>query len=169
MQNPAAEIEKIINDLTTTPSSEVQKQTVFKYFTDNAAYDHPLVHLAPGKNSRDNLLNFYRVYHTFTYVHKIEVNSIDFNKENNHLVIDLWETASPKFFLPYTIKMRLIVVLNLDKRGELYFISKQEDYFPLQDIAQIIPFGGLFVRTLKAFNSFVGQAVGTSLHYAGLV
>eukprot|EP01117_Protostelium_nocturnum_P001204 TRINITY_DN1152_c0_g1_i1.p1 TRINITY_DN1152_c0_g1~~TRINITY_DN1152_c0_g1_i1.p1 ORF type:complete len:207 (-),score=68.28 TRINITY_DN1152_c0_g1_i1:213-770(-) len=165
MEDPVKEIEGVINGLTTSRNFEVQTKTLNKYYTSDAGFDHPLAWVHNAPNSRETVLMVYRSYSWLSDPQKIVINSMSFDKEKLQMTIDLDEYAA-FFLLPWrTVKLRLVVVLTLKKVNGKYYIYKQEDFFPTQDLLSIIPGLGLLYRagkTVVSYNAFlIGAAVNT--------
>ncbi|PRP80248.1 hypothetical protein PROFUN_12187 [Planoprotostelium fungivorum] len=168
MNNPPAEVEDVIRKLT-LGSKEDLLNVVNTYFTQDASFDHPLAWVQSSpKHSRESVLNIYRAYHVLSEISKIEINSIDWNPENLHLVVDLFETLSFPLQWPRgPMKLRLVVVLKFRKVDDKYYIKSQEDLFPIQDLLHLVPFGKFIISTVKTVASFNGQIIGAVAHRLG--
>ncbi|KAG8896282.1 hypothetical protein FRB99_008962 [Tulasnella sp. 403] len=72
MQDPRRDITEVVKRLTVTSSPDVQLKTLQTYFTEDAAFDHPLCRVDPGHNSREKILEIYQWYKITSP--KIELN-----------------------------------------------------------------------------------------------
>lgn len=75
MNDPLSEIPGIIHDLTQTPPS-VQRQTVDKYFTSNASFQHPFCRTGSFEGSRFLIQAIYRWYKILSPRIQLEVKSV---------------------------------------------------------------------------------------------
>jgi len=117
MDDPVAEIAPIILGLTTTPPA-TQRQTLERYFTPNASFDHPLCYVDSffyPLESRRVLLSVYRWYKILSPVIELKVNSIAFDEPHGRLYVDATQVFT-FWFIPWKhITAELVTVLQLEK------------------------------------------------------
>ncbi|KAG8928834.1 hypothetical protein FRC02_006409 [Tulasnella sp. 418] len=92
MQNPKEEIADVVHKLTSTDSPNVQKDTLLKYFTSDASFNHPLCCVKSGDNSREAILGVYQWYRIMSPVIQIHVDKVVFDETGNVLHLDMVQT-----------------------------------------------------------------------------
>jgi len=60
MEHPQDELRNIVPRLLSVDSPDTQKETVLKYFTENASFSHPLCRVESAPNSRNDILSIYQ-------------------------------------------------------------------------------------------------------------
>ncbi|CAD6884569.1 unnamed protein product [Tilletia controversa] len=141
MENPVAEVADVVKGLVQAEDAAEQRAYMQKYFAPDASFDHPLVQVAPGANSRDaGILPIYQWLRCM-FSSKIDVHSAAFDEKNNKLYVDATQFLIPSipFIRPFwTRAARLVVVLTL-QRGQdgKFYVKRQEDLYQLQ----VLPFG----------------------------
>ncbi|KAE8215704.1 hypothetical protein CF327_g1062 [Tilletia walkeri] len=158
MENPVEEVANVVKGLVQAQDAAEQRAYMQKYFAPDASFDHPLVQVAPGPNSRDaGMLPIYQWLRCM-FSSKIDVHSAAFDENNNKLYVDATQFLIPSipFFRPFFgPAARLVVVLTL-QRGQdgKFYIKRQEDLYQ----PQVLPFG--FLPGLGAAVSLVKRIAG---------
>ncbi|BFZ65328.1 hypothetical protein YB2330_006494 [Saitoella coloradoensis] len=176
MENPVKEIGSIVHALTTTSSPDEQRETVRRYFTADAAFDHPYVLIEHGQNSRDYIEKIYQWYKVMSPEIKLTVHGVAWDERNHKLYIDA-EQVFTHFFLPHihcTVRLTSKITLRptLSPSGTRYYISAQEDFYQDHDAVAFLPFyGQLFLKWMLLagkrvagygcwYGAWVGSLVG---------
>ncbi|ODQ54621.1 hypothetical protein SAICODRAFT_89482 [Saitoella complicata NRRL Y-17804] len=176
MEDPVKEIGSIIHALTTTSSPDEQRETVRKYFTEDASFDHPYVLIEHGKNSRDYIEKIYQWYKVMSPEIKLTVHGVAWDERNHKLYIDA-EQVFTHFFLPHihcTVRLTTKITLRPtpSSSGTKYYISAQEDFYQDHDAVAFLPFyGQLFLKWMLLagkrvagygcwYGAWVGSLVG---------
>lgn len=60
MENPAAEIVKVVKLFTTAATPDIQKAAIERYFAPDAGLQHPLCTVKRGTGSRNVILGIYQ-------------------------------------------------------------------------------------------------------------
>lgn len=60
MQDPAREIAFVVSSITSSPTPDIQREAVTKYFTDDAGFRNPFFFIKPGPLSREDVLGVYQ-------------------------------------------------------------------------------------------------------------
>ncbi|KAL7416607.1 hypothetical protein BDY24DRAFT_368404 [Mrakia frigida] len=173
MNDPKAEIVRVVKDLTSTSSPSIQRETLQRYFHPNAAFNHPLCRVVGSPGSRDReLLRIYQWYRIMSPVLHLDVKSLDFDEKNLTLYLNITQTfhiflspfkpASSKSvflfqrcnFVPSPELTRLLVRITLikDPTSKLYLITSQTDFYQPEDVASLV-FPPL-ATVINAFKSF---------------
>jgi hypothetical protein len=66
MQDPAHDIAAVVSSLTSSPTPDIQRATVMKFFTEDAGFRNPFYYIKPGSLSREEVLGVYQ-YVTFFF------------------------------------------------------------------------------------------------------
>ncbi|KAL0948346.1 hypothetical protein HGRIS_010932 [Hohenbuehelia grisea] len=138
MQNPAQEISSVVKDLTTASTADFQQSVLQRYFTHDAAFRHPLCSVEAAHGSRDKLLGIYQWYRVMSPRLQLEVKSVSENLDENTLLLDVVQTFHI-FLSPFKpAPSHLLVRLTLRKENDLYYISKQEDFYHPDELAALV-------------------------------
>lgn len=76
MESPRDEVASVITLLTTAVSPDIQRATLQKYFTRDAAFRHPLCRVDSSYNSRESLLGVYQWYRVLSPKIDLTVNHV---------------------------------------------------------------------------------------------
>lgn len=60
MQDPARDISAVVSSLTSSPTPDIQRAAVIKYFTEDAGFRNPFYFIKPGILSREDVLGVYQ-------------------------------------------------------------------------------------------------------------
>ncbi|KAG2011647.1 hypothetical protein CC2G_011740 [Coprinopsis cinerea AmutBmut pab1-1] len=169
MENPETDIERVVLDLTTGQSPEVQKSAVETYMTQDVAFRHPVCCVDSGPNSRDIVLKVYQWYRMLSPRVSLKVNGVVFDSSQQLLYLDMTQWFR-LFFLPVqAAPARLVSRVELRKVNNLYYIQRQEDFYHTADFTNLlIPPLAPLVRlwlTLAAIFSYFAATVGQQLGY----
>ncbi|EIM84830.1 uncharacterized protein STEHIDRAFT_99669 [Stereum hirsutum FP-91666 SS1] len=138
MQNPADEIASVVKLVTTTPSPDVQKRALERYYTSDAGFRHPLCTVPSAHNSRESVIGIYQWYRIMSPKIELEVNSVSYDKEKGKVFLDVTQKFHIRFNpLPAT-PARLSVHLSLREENGLYYIALQEDFYHPDDLISLV-------------------------------
>jgi hypothetical protein len=76
MENPEEEIAAVVYMFCSSDDPDTQKQAIYDYFTPDAGFRHPLCSVAPGPNSRENVLGIYQWYRVMSPKLEIDVDEV---------------------------------------------------------------------------------------------
>ncbi|KAF8639317.1 hypothetical protein AX17_001597 [Amanita inopinata Kibby_2008] len=138
MQDPVREIKSVVEQLTAADSPDVQKAAVYKYYTPDAGFRHPLSQVDPGPLSRESILGIYQWYRIISPNVSIHLDNIVYDEPHSVLLLDVIQKFH-LFFLPMDpAPSRLLVRLTLKEDNGMYLIAMQEDFFHPEDIAALV-------------------------------
>lgn len=60
MQSPSVEINAVIKLISSSATPDIQKAAIYKYFTADVGYRHPLCAVEPAPKSREEVLGVYQ-------------------------------------------------------------------------------------------------------------
>ncbi|RAR09096.1 bli-3 protein [Stemphylium lycopersici] len=156
MEDPVKEIPAVIHLLTQSPPS-LQRATIEKYFTPNAAFSHPFCRTWSGPNSRWLVQATYRWYKIMSPRIDLTVQSVAFDEANLTLYVTIFQIfriwAVPFYYAP----VRLTTVLSLRHSPSMgkYYIEKQDDLYQVdQWIRFVAPGGWMLVWLWQAWATF---------------
>ncbi|TFK70991.1 hypothetical protein BDN72DRAFT_765690 [Pluteus cervinus] len=129
MENPSKEIADVVHQICTSLSPDVQKETIERCFTHDAAFDHPLVSVPGGPGSRERLLGVYQWYRVLSPNTKVEVKHTTWDEANKLLWLDVCQTFSPRISPLPGFPADMVVRLSMRKEGNLWCIEHQQDFF----------------------------------------
>ncbi|KAH7106071.1 hypothetical protein BKA62DRAFT_688779 [Auriculariales sp. MPI-PUGE-AT-0066] len=161
MENPLIEIDDVVRacvGLDATPDSQVV--AIERYFTRDAAFNHPLCKVGAAPGSREAILKIYQWYRILSPKLLITVNDRTWVEQSTEAFMDA-QPSSPTlpvamvqrgtmflditqtfhlFFSPFSPRpAHLVTKLTLVKEGgALWFIDKQEDFYQPEDICNLI-------------------------------
>ncbi|KAI0051319.1 hypothetical protein FA95DRAFT_1587260 [Auriscalpium vulgare] len=140
MQNPAEDIEKVVQLLTTSASPDIQKAAVQKYFTSDAAFHHPVVTVASAPASRESILGIFQWYRIISPHIDLTVNSVSYDEAQSTVYLDITQKFHMRLSPFGPAPARLITLLRLRQEGGLHYIELQEDFYhPDQFLALLLP------------------------------
>ncbi|KDQ57980.1 hypothetical protein JAAARDRAFT_78444 [Jaapia argillacea MUCL 33604] len=168
MERPAEEIERVIKLLVEAVSPEVQLAAVQKYFTPDAEFRHPICQVVSGPNSREDIVGIFQWYRIMSPKIHIDVNSTFWNPQDKTLVTDSTQVFHIRYSLLAPAPARLLTRIQLREIDGLYYISKQEDFYHPEDLANlVVPPLAPIVRLILSFaglasnvNAAVFQILG---------
>lgn len=102
MDNPAKEAEGIVKGLIEAANADDQATVLRKYFTDNAAFDHPLCSVASSKGSRDGIILPIYQFLKIMFVSEpdtIRVKSVAWDAEHQQLFVEATQHLKPRITL----------------------------------------------------------------------
>ncbi|KZP10329.1 hypothetical protein FIBSPDRAFT_922371 [Athelia psychrophila] len=167
MQDPRAELPTIISILTSTSSPSLQRATLRRFYTADAAFAHPLCRVAPGPCSRERILGVYQWYRVLCPVVKAEVVEVSWDQhpgghpkgdvhgaeivgegngngstsaggEGNTVYVQVVQWCKLRISPFAAAPARLTVRLTLREGGGLYYIAAQEDFYHPADLAALL-------------------------------
>ncbi|KZP22917.1 hypothetical protein FIBSPDRAFT_824076 [Athelia psychrophila] len=143
MQDPRAELPKIISILTTTSSPALQRETLRQFYTADASFAHPLCRVAPGPSSRERILGVYQWYRVLGPVDKVEIVEVSWDQhpgghpEDGTAYVQVVQWFKIRLSPFPAVPARLTVRLTLREEGGLYYIASQEDFYHPADLAAL--------------------------------
>ncbi|KAF6237292.1 hypothetical protein HO173_004761 [Letharia columbiana] len=173
MEKPSVEqIKQIVRNLTESDDPVVHKATVEKYFTQNAAFTHPIVDVKPAPHSIDTLKQVYAVYKVLTRKIEIHFTHVTIDADNTRAVIELEEDLN-FVLLPFGfarirgVKFMTVLDLVRSQRDDRYYISRQWDIIPVDAAIRSFPFGFVY-GWWRGVCTLTGSVVGSGLQMSGL-
>ncbi|KAL3447196.1 hypothetical protein BJX65DRAFT_277563 [Aspergillus insuetus] len=170
MEDPVAEVPRVIRLLTQTPPS-LQEETINQFFTSSAEFVHPFCRTWSYNGSRWAVIKIYQWYKIMSPHIDLDVRSVAYDKENLRLYVTIFQIFSIWLIPFHSAPVTLTTVLDLttdpgDGRAaaaqgkKRYYIKKQEDFYqPSEFIKFVMPIGGHFlVMMWHAFASLFSIA-----------
>ncbi|KAJ3543547.1 hypothetical protein NM688_g5843 [Phlebia brevispora] len=172
MEDPAREIGKIITLLTTTPSPDVQKAAILKYFAPDAALRHPLCIVDGGPGSRDVLVHVFQWYRIVSPRLEMDIRNTTFNPSTNELFVEVVQVFHNRWSPFRAAPARVLIHLVLCSSAEdpkLCQIAVQEDWYHPTDVAALtFPPVVPVVRFLLKFGTVASVINARAVEMAGL-
>ncbi|KAF8530075.1 hypothetical protein BU17DRAFT_35613 [Hysterangium stoloniferum] len=60
MENPEEDVTRVVQLITMANTADDQRAALYKYFTAEPGFNHPMFSIAPSKTSRDDILRIYQ-------------------------------------------------------------------------------------------------------------
>ncbi|KAF1983506.1 hypothetical protein K402DRAFT_309050, partial [Aulographum hederae CBS 113979] len=163
--HPVQEIESVVH-LLTQSTPDLQRQTIEKYFTQNASFTHPFCRTGSFNGSRFLIASIFRWYKIMSPKIELEVNSVAYDPKTLTLYVNISQIFRI-FLVPfYAAPVNLTTVLTLmhDKRDDRYYITSQNDLYQVDQFVRFFLFGGWLLVWLWQFVAtafcVVGAVVG---------
>ncbi|KAK7683048.1 hypothetical protein QCA50_013720 [Cerrena zonata] len=171
MEDPAREIEHVIQSLTATSDPDVQKEAVERFYAPNAEFRHPLCTVPSSPTSRDALLGIFQWYRVMSPTIKLETRSVTYDSQKDELFVECVQEFHIRFSPFHPAPSRLLVHLKLkrsDTNPSLHVITYHEDFYHPEDLTALIlpplvPIirGMLLIGTIASnINSRIGAFFG---------
>ncbi|EMD66173.1 hypothetical protein COCSADRAFT_84215 [Bipolaris sorokiniana ND90Pr] len=143
VKSPVKEIPAVIHLLTQSPPS-LQRATIEKYFTPDAAFSHPFCRTWSGLNSRWLVDATYRWYKIMSPRIDLTVQSVAFDEANLTLYVTIFQIfriwAVPFYYAP--IRLTTVLTLRHSPSTGKYLIEKQDDLYQVDQWIRFIAPGG---------------------------
>ncbi|WFD42600.1 hypothetical protein MPSI1_001246 [Malassezia psittaci] len=161
MEDPRREIAHVVKGLCSAKDANEQRDTIQKYFTADASFDHPMCSVASYPNSRDTgVLPIYQWLRIMFMDTLIDVHDIAFYQGDTDTAVQFGPNT---VFMGTNCRVRssglssLVVELDLVKgKDQKYYISRQADYYQVQEVLYIVfPFAKKLVMAIKLFTGFL--------------
>ncbi|KAL1859872.1 hypothetical protein Plec18167_006344 [Paecilomyces lecythidis] len=168
MEDPVREISTVIGLLVQSPP-ELQKQTIERFFTPDAAFIHPFCRTWSWFGSRWLIIKIYQAYKIMSPRIEYEVKSVAFDKEHMKLYVTLSQIFSI-FIVPfYVAPVTLTTVLTLTnypyasssdipeskvEDRKLYYIKSQEDLYQTSEFIKFFVPYGIGVTIVLLWHAF---------------
>ncbi|KAH6851391.1 hypothetical protein BKA58DRAFT_415195 [Alternaria rosae] len=172
MEDPVKEIPAIIHLLTQSPPS-LQRATIDKYFTPDAAFSHPFCRTWSRPNSRWLVERTYRWYKIMSPRIDCTVQSVAFDETNLVLYATIFQIFRIWFIPFYYAPVRLTTVLHLRQSPSnssssqspksKYYIAKQEDLYQVDQWIRFVAPGAWMLIWLWQAWATVFCVAGTVL------
>ncbi|KAL2837770.1 hypothetical protein BJY01DRAFT_220580 [Aspergillus pseudoustus] len=153
MEDPVAEVPKVIRLLTQSPPS-LQEETINQFFTPSAEFVHPFCRIWSYTGSRWAVTKIYQWYKIMSPHIDLDVRSVAYDKENLKVYVTIFQIFSIWLIPFHRAPVTLTTILDLttdpgDERevapegSKRYYIKKQEDFYqPSEFIKFVMPIGG---------------------------
>jgi len=145
MEHPVKEIPSVITSLCTGSPKE-QKETLETYFSEDAAFTHPLCRVPsfPARQipffgtvtSRWIVLMIYQWYKILSPEIKLDVKSVVFDQKTDTLYVSIFQIFSLWFVPFYDSRVDLVTVLKLSNINGRYIIKSQEDFYQTNQVVK---------------------------------
>ncbi|KAL2869670.1 uncharacterized protein BJX67DRAFT_319312 [Aspergillus lucknowensis] len=171
MEDPVAEIPKVIRLLTQSPPS-LQETAIDQFFTPSAEFVHPFCRVWSYSGSRWAVKKIFQWYKIMSPHIDLEIQSVAYDKENLKLYVTVFQIFSIWLVPFYAAPVTLTTVLDLTtdpgeertsttQGNERYYIRKQEDLYQTSEFIKfVMPLGGHFLvmmwHTFASLFSVVG-------------
>ncbi|EIW78037.1 hypothetical protein CONPUDRAFT_167999 [Coniophora puteana RWD-64-598 SS2] len=156
MQDPAKEVSHVIELLSTSRSPYITRQTVEKFYTEDASFRHPFVAVESSATSRERLIGIFDWYCTIAETSSSKFHSCTFDEHNQLVYVDVSQTVSIHYSPFSPTSCRTVIRMNLQKRDGKFRIKDQEDFFhPSDALASIVPPLAPLVHILLAISAII--------------
>ncbi|KAF1809434.1 hypothetical protein P152DRAFT_476563 [Eremomyces bilateralis CBS 781.70] len=153
MDDPVTEIPGVIHALTQSRPS-VQRETIEKYFTQDATFIHPFCRTPRLQDSRWIILAIYRWYKVLSPRIDLSIQSVGYDAPNLRLYVTVHQIFRLWFVPFYKAPVTLVTVLDLAKVEKKYRIQQQEDLYQTDKFISFVPLfpgGSLVVMACQYF------------------
>ncbi|KAL8709455.1 MAG: hypothetical protein Q9220_005838 [cf. Caloplaca sp. 1 TL-2023] len=191
MEDPVAEIPRVIRQLTQSPPS-TQRETVEKYFTPSASFTHPFCRTGSFEGSRWLIWCIYRWYKIMSPRIDIAIDSIAYDENNLTLYVNIHQVFRIWIIPFFKAPVSLVTVLKLARypplppqpsystpinpgdyqngsmyktpssHRPLYYIKSQNDLYQVDEFFKFFSLFGILSALLP-----LGQFIATALCVLG--
>ncbi|KAH6839796.1 hypothetical protein B0T12DRAFT_318052, partial [Alternaria alternata] len=162
---PVKEIPAVIHLLTQSPPS-LQRATIEKYFTPDAAFSHPFCRTWSRPNSRWLVERTYRWYKIMSPRIDCTVQSVAFDEKNLILYVTIFQIFRiwliPFYYAPVRLTTNSTSPSNTSSKP-LYHISKQDDLYQVDQWIRFIAPGAWMLIWLWQVWATIFCVAGTVL------
>lgn len=128
MEDPVAEIESVVLNVTATQSPDIQQAAFQRYMSQDMGFRHPVCSIHPGPSSRNKVLGVYQWYRVLSPRIDIRIDSVVFDEARRLLYVEGVQWFKLIFLPVKPVPARLIIRLTLRKENNLFYIAFQEDF-----------------------------------------
>lgn len=164
MQDPAREIAFVVSSITSSPTPDIQREAVTKYFTDDAGFRNPFFFIKPGPLSREDVLGVYQWYRVLSpNVEPVKVENVIHDQIQDTLVLDIQHSFHIRLSPLKPVPARLLTRLKLSKKDGLCYICYQEDFFHPDEIFNllvppVVPVIRFFLSTTSVLSTVFAKS-----------
>ncbi|KIJ47848.1 hypothetical protein M422DRAFT_163336 [Sphaerobolus stellatus SS14] len=153
MENPAEQLPGAIKMITQAINADIQKAAIEQFFTHDAGFNHPAITVVPYDRSRDDIISIYQWYRISSPRVDMVIDDVTFSAEKMKAFISIRQKLHKVYipWAPMTVPSVLIVQMDFVKKGDLYYIKQQDDYYEPEDWLKLnLPLLSPFVTNFKA-------------------
>ncbi|KAF8530208.1 hypothetical protein BU17DRAFT_78822 [Hysterangium stoloniferum] len=136
MDNPTQEFIGAVTAIAAASNAVEQADAFNKIFVNNATFNHPLVKVTSGLNSRQRILALYQGYRILSPRVEITIQSFVESKAEQKIFLDIVQKLYLFGFIPGA-PAKLVAEFTLVSKNKKWFVKDQVDYYQPEELAKL--------------------------------